>query len=211
MDAEAKSIVGNRIFALTLDGYYNELAKVRDSGKGDEMREMLLKEREKILAGELSKTLMKTDDVCSLDGDQFATLISNEDLINQMRDAQMQKNQETCTDTTNEMYYREPEFLVRGRAKDAQYKLKEYKKRPTYDPSTNTCNVHVWTYACRRKYLWDNTRCAVWYSNDDDETTTESDETYEMPKWDTPTYTSLCSQTGQNTSRPSNTSGLLGR
>ena len=189
---------------MTLDSYYAELAKVRDSGKGDELREMLIKEREKILAGELSKTLMSTEDICSLSGDQFATLMSNEDLINQMRGKQIAQNQEDCKSN----YPNKPVDFASGNSwlgsffatlfgtnDQKKNELVRYgSEEGVYDNATNECVVVIKEYHCARVRWLNNSRCKEW----DIDNPVVSEERIKMPEWNTPTLNSLCPQTGQS-------------
>ena len=57
-----------------------------------------------------------------------------------------------------------------------------YRKTPSYDPTTNTCNVKIETFNCKKTGTlrkWRN-RCKLWYPDKPDSVETK---TYKMPEW----------------------------
>lgn len=188
----AKNAISNQLISSLKTEYYKELDSLRDSGKGDEMRQAISQRLQKIIAAELSQKLFKGKGLCDLDSDEFVTLMANEELVNQMKAAQDEENQDKCTSKDDPKYYRDPAFVVRDSS--AEYKLKEYKKRPSYDATKNVCTVKIWTYECRRKYLWNNKVCARWYRDDNDDTTKVSYENYQLPEWNSPGSNYFCKE-----------------
>ncbi len=195
--ASASAIISDSILNAVRSEYYDELNKVRDSGKGDEMRNVISEKRQKILAAKLSQTLMKGKDLCALEPDEFATLMSNDDLINQMKQSQDDQNRNDC----KEKYKEQPvDFSVGsgwfgafwanifGTGNSKKDELVRYgSDTGKYNDSTNECVVVIKEYHCEKVRFINKKRCKKW-SN----TPVVSEKRIKMPEWNTPNSNRFC-------------------
>jgi len=195
---EAESLVGNQVLSSTLDSYYAELTKVRESGKGEEMRNEISQRRQQILVAELSQKLMKGKDLCDLSSDEFSTLMSNEELISQMKQSQDEQNKTDCETQYGE---NKADFAtgsgwlgaffanIFGTGNAAKDELVRYGyNKGVYDSATNECVVVVKEYHCEKVRAVNKKRCKKW----DTDNPVTSEKRIKMPEWNTPASNKFC-------------------
>ncbi len=188
----ASQTIGNQILNTVRSEYYEEMSKLKDSGKSDEMYDAITKRRLQIIAQELMHKFMtgKTT-LCELSSDEFSTLMANPEIQDALDKEQDNANiavcEATCSDDPDDAtkYCEKPNFCSKPSGRRCDYGnagTVTQRKTPTYDPVTNTCNVKVETFNCKTtgSSRAHRDKCKKWNSSTPDETKIQS---YSMPKW----------------------------
>jgi len=205
----AESEISGKIMNAVLSDYYDELNALKSSGKREEMYEAISKRRSKIIADRLSRQLMQGKSLCKLSEEEFATLMANEEVQNTLKTEQDNVNQANCEEkekdkayitcgayhtsgyeTTATPYREEPNFCSKPAAIRTNVAVcpygnagsQTYRRTPSYDAATNTCNVKVETFKCKQFGINRRNRagCVRWDSGNPDKTETVK---YQMPEW----------------------------
>lgn len=208
--SSAENNISAQILNAVLTDYYSEISALRDSGQADKMRSVITKRRQQIVADRLFRELLQgTKNVCSLNEEEFSSLMSNAELKRQLKQVQDEENQKNCA---SKDYNYQANFGTSGffpswfrslfGGQDSKNKLVTTASSSQYLADTSECKITLTTYSCKQTRIINRNVCKKW----DTENPTVSVKKLQMPEWNTPQRSVFC----QNTTVANNSGGDSG-